>query len=241
MNYKLIHDSIIARGKTLGKYLDDMERHHIIPRCMGGTDHDDNLVYLTPREHFIIHQLLVKINSGHVGLAKAAIIMSKKTKFNHRHCSKQYEWLRKRSNQANRAISESKKGKKRSPELVQKLKDSWKNNEERREKTRQMMVERFSNEEERIKLSNLMTGVKKSDSMKKKMSEVASNRSEEHRRKLSESLTGRKLSEDSKNKMKQAKKNAPNGVCPHCDKEGKMMGGFVSWHFDNCRSKNNVG
>ena len=37
------------------------EIHHIVPRCMGGTDSKDNLVKLTPREHFIAHWMLTKI------------------------------------------------------------------------------------------------------------------------------------------------------------------------------------
>lgn len=36
------------------------ERHHIVPRSMGGTDHPDNLVYLTYREHFVCHVLLTR-------------------------------------------------------------------------------------------------------------------------------------------------------------------------------------
>lgn len=36
------------------------ERHHIIPRCMGGSNDNSNIVRLTPREHFIAHCLLVK-------------------------------------------------------------------------------------------------------------------------------------------------------------------------------------
>lgn len=40
------------------------ERHHIIPRCMKGTNDASNLVYLTAREHFVCHHLLVKMTSG---------------------------------------------------------------------------------------------------------------------------------------------------------------------------------
>ena len=36
------------------------EKHHIIPKSMGGTDDKDNLISLTAREHFIAHLLLVK-------------------------------------------------------------------------------------------------------------------------------------------------------------------------------------
>jgi hypothetical protein len=35
------------------------ERHHIVPRCMGGSDEPDNLIYLTPSEHLRAHRLLV--------------------------------------------------------------------------------------------------------------------------------------------------------------------------------------
>ena len=34
------------------------ERHHIIARCMGGTDEEDNLIDLFAREHFEAHRLL---------------------------------------------------------------------------------------------------------------------------------------------------------------------------------------
>jgi hypothetical protein len=40
------------------------ELHHIIPRSLGGTDEKDNLTYLTAREHFICHWLLVKMTEG---------------------------------------------------------------------------------------------------------------------------------------------------------------------------------
>lgn len=40
------------------------ERHHIVPKCMGGSDQVDNIVRLTPREHFIAHCLLVRMTTG---------------------------------------------------------------------------------------------------------------------------------------------------------------------------------
>ena len=60
MNYQRIHDAIIdrARNRTLQGY---QERHHVIPRCLGGTDDKTNLVNLTAREHFIVHKLLCEI------------------------------------------------------------------------------------------------------------------------------------------------------------------------------------
>lgn len=38
------------------------EKHHILPKSMGGTDHPNNLVNLTAREHFLAHWLLWRIH-----------------------------------------------------------------------------------------------------------------------------------------------------------------------------------
>ena len=37
------------------------EKHHIIPKCLGGTNLPENIVKLTGREHFICHWLLTKM------------------------------------------------------------------------------------------------------------------------------------------------------------------------------------
>lgn len=40
------------------------ERHHIIPKSLGGSDSANNIVKLTPKEHYICHLLLIKIYSN---------------------------------------------------------------------------------------------------------------------------------------------------------------------------------
>ena len=40
------------------------ERHHVIPRCLGGSDETENLVYLSARQHYIAHLLLTKMVDG---------------------------------------------------------------------------------------------------------------------------------------------------------------------------------
>jgi hypothetical protein len=57
MNYEKIYNQIIERAKnrTLEGYC---EKHHIIPKCMNGTNNMDNIVKLTAREHFLTHWLL---------------------------------------------------------------------------------------------------------------------------------------------------------------------------------------
>jgi len=94
MNYKKIYDNLIHRGKNriLESYT---ERHHIIPRCLGGGDEIDNLVDLTPEEHYLAHQLLVKIYPNNHSLAKAAMMMTAQ-----RPSNKVYGWLRRRVGKA---------------------------------------------------------------------------------------------------------------------------------------------
>lgn len=38
------------------------ERHHIIPKCLGGNDDKDNLIYLYAQEHYYAHKLLYQEN-----------------------------------------------------------------------------------------------------------------------------------------------------------------------------------
>ena len=41
-----------------------VERHHIIPKSLGGSNKKENIVALTAREHFVCHRLLVKMTIG---------------------------------------------------------------------------------------------------------------------------------------------------------------------------------
>lgn len=94
MNYQLIYDRLIERGKNrvLNEYT---ETHHILPRCMGGTDEKANLVELTPEEHYVAHQLLVKINPANNKLIYAAMMMAAGTEYVRR-SNKQYGWLKRK-------------------------------------------------------------------------------------------------------------------------------------------------
>jgi hypothetical protein len=72
MNYEKIYTSIITNAKNRTN-LEYGEKHHIIPKCMGGSNKKDNLVKLTYREHFICHWLLCKMNpNNHKLLASFA-------------------------------------------------------------------------------------------------------------------------------------------------------------------------
>lgn len=52
MNYQKIYQNLVQRSKN--RILESSvytETHHIIPRCIGGSDFANNLVELTPEEH----------------------------------------------------------------------------------------------------------------------------------------------------------------------------------------------
>lgn len=95
MNYNKIYDALITRGKN--RVLEGYkEKHHIVPRCLGGTDDKENLVDLTGREHFIAHLLLVKINNNHRSLVRAATYMCSSSNSHglNRSRNRLYGWLR---------------------------------------------------------------------------------------------------------------------------------------------------
>jgi hypothetical protein len=74
MNYSQIYDNLILKAKQESRIRHKgiyYEKHHIIPRCLGGSDNDDNLVLLTAREHFIAHKLLTYIYPHNRGIALA--------------------------------------------------------------------------------------------------------------------------------------------------------------------------
>lgn len=94
MDYQRIYNELIQRSQqreTEGF----VERHHIVPKCLGGSDEIENIVRLTPEEHYVAHQLLVKIYPSHQGLAFAAHMMGTTRKGN-----KTYGWLRRKVAQA---------------------------------------------------------------------------------------------------------------------------------------------
>lgn len=56
--YFSIIDSAVQRDSTRG------EKHHVIPKSLGGSNEKVNIVRLTSREHFICHKLLFKMTTG---------------------------------------------------------------------------------------------------------------------------------------------------------------------------------
>lgn len=83
MDYKKYYEQLIEKAQnrsilpTVYK-----EKHHIVPKCMGGTDDKENLIDLTAREHIVAHLLLQRAYPHHTGLLQAVLRMSKQCELN---------------------------------------------------------------------------------------------------------------------------------------------------------------
>ena len=109
MDYQAIYRKLMDRAKSrdIGGYT---ENHHILPKCLGGTNDKENIAVLTAREHYVAHQLLVKMHPAIRGLSFAAFMMAQKNLIG-KHASRHYEWVKKRFIENH---SKGQKGKKRS-------------------------------------------------------------------------------------------------------------------------------
>lgn len=98
MNYSLHYTRLIerSRSRVLEGY---KERHHIVPRCLGGSDDKSNIAVLTAEEHFVAHQLLVKMYPGNRDLVYATQLMTLH-QTDRRVNNKLFGWLRKRMGEA---------------------------------------------------------------------------------------------------------------------------------------------
>jgi hypothetical protein len=184
MNYQLHYDYLIERAKQR-IVLEHTENHHIIPRCLGGTSTDSNLVKLTPEEHFLAHQLLVKIYPNDSKIVFGAFMLSYDS-HGHRINNKLFGWLRRRMAKSisiiNRANAKERtkksgitqRGKILSPEHKQKLSDAGKR--------------RIQSEETKTKQS--ISALNRSSTVKDKRLEM--HKSEWYRSKLSNAAKNKK-------------------------------------------------
>jgi len=107
MNYEKIYQQLIDRAitRTLNGY---KERHHIVPKCMGGDNSKLNLVNLTAREHFIAHKLLCKLYPTNKGIQLAlwamVVYKSKKNQRTYKISSREYQSIRETASSVMREI-----------------------------------------------------------------------------------------------------------------------------------------
>lgn len=102
------------------------EKHHIIPRSMGGNDNKENLVLLTAKEHFICHLLLTKMcqsQNHYHRMVVALTAMSRQRGAKPAYYSKMYEYYRPKFAQA---ISSFQSGVKKSDDHKKKISEAIK-------------------------------------------------------------------------------------------------------------------
>lgn len=80
MNYINIYKNLMQKALLRTNLSGYIEKHHILPRCIGGSNYENNLVKLTAREHFIAHKLLVRIYPENHSLSYALWGMCMKSK-----------------------------------------------------------------------------------------------------------------------------------------------------------------
>ena len=213
------------------------ERHHIIPKCMNGTDAEDNLIDLYAREHFIAHKLLVQENPDNFKLVyawhmmsttrknseleitpeayeEARIAYSKMLKEKYSDPSNHPMFGKTLSEETRKKISDAHMGKTYSDEYKQKLRDSW--TDERRQQTRNRVSgengfwfgKHFS-EEHRTKISEALSGER--NPMYGRCGEL-NPMFDVHRYGDANPFYGRKHTEETKTKISNAKKGIPQSA-----------------------------
>ena len=232
-----------AQLRTINGY---KEKHHIIPRSLGGTDESSNLVNLTAKEHYIVHLLLpyMLLDPEHKKKMWGALrCMSKLIYKTHRRYVGSARFYQKAKENTDFG---TRRGKKQTPEEIAKRSASLKGrvrSEETKRKIGQANKGKVRcpiSEHTRIKLSKARKGRKLSEETKQKISEASKKRGNngfkgkgsrgpaptESIEKYHETISNR--SPDWKMKPR------IQVTCPHCSKQGDITG-MKRYHFDNCK------
>ena len=246
--YTKWYNQIIDRAK--GRVLEPpFERHHIKPRSLGGTDDKENIAFITPREHFICHWLLIKITTGEerYKMLNALRMMRAenpgqkryKTKITSRvYESIKIEYARMQSERVRGENNpmygdkfyRSEEGKQRQRKAILGV-----NNGAKQEKSRQKIVNSklgkkrapFT-EEWRAKMSESKRGAKNN--------RYGVELSDETRQKIGDRIRGRKQTEEEKARRAEANRGKvkPKILCPHCN-QVIAANTYPRWHGDQCK------
>ena len=253
-HYHLLIEKADNRGltKTIAKKKGIYgENHHIVPRCIGGSNDADNIVFLYPEEHYVAHQLLMKIYTNEPKVIFACYMMTVDRKDLDRSRNKEYKWIKeKRSNELKKMMT----GKKFSKEHKENLKKSWTNERRKKAGERQKgenhyMFGKKHTESYKKKMSETLKivapfkGKKHSEETKEKIREKRKHQifSEETKKKISENNTGegnpmygKKHSEETKEKIREKRLDAPKFQCPYC-KKYFFMCHLKQHHLEKCK------
>jgi hypothetical protein len=105
LDYQRIYREFIADRKRKPRPEGYTERHHIVPRSLGGGDEAANLIDLTAEDHFFAHLLLARIHGGVMGSALFLLLQSSNRHWRQRYRSRASYGLARRL--AARGLAES--------------------------------------------------------------------------------------------------------------------------------------
>lgn len=245
--YKTWYNSIIenAKNRVIVGYV---EKHHILPRSLGGEDNKENLVALTAREHFICHWLLIKIYTGE---SRSKMIYALNGMKRNGHCTKRYETkitsrvyenLKKEFSIVHSATMKGRdswnKGQKEvRPDVLEKVKQAALNRKPQSKESRELQASKTRGQkrspEQKAKMAAAMTGIKKgpmSDKEKLKRSKKLLGKPKPQGHTEKRLVTLAKQLEEGTHYSQQIKS------CPHCGITASK-GPYTRYHGDRCKLK----
>jgi len=207
------------------------EVHHIIPKSLGGSDEDDNLVRVSGADHLKLHILLPFFTSGEhkTKMVYAWNMMSNRNGIPIEY--DEYQYLREEfSKIASARMTGSKNPNYGIPMTDERKKVfttlGWKHNEKSKENMR-------NNRPNKHGKNNPMYGKSHSEETKIFLKECNAGENNpmfgKHHTNESKIATGLGVSKSWENRKKIK--------CPYCDKESKSSSNMKRWHFDNCKNK----
>lgn len=222
------------------------EKHHIIPRSIGGSNNHDNLVNLTGREHYVCHLLLTKMVTGQekYKMVKAALMMAHMTgpgQERHKVTGRMYEVLK--LSQPPVPQSTRDKNSKSQKERFKNIPGTFKNKKHTEETLKKL--QKPKSEKQKLNQSLAMTGRFKGRIPHNKGKTYEELYGIERAIELKEKIKhpgekngfyGKQHSAEQRERKKQEKLAAPKKICYYCNTEVDQMN-YGRWHGDKCKHK----
>lgn len=235
---------IINKNKILDPKSQYCEKHHIVPKSLGGSNKRENIVYLSAKDHFVCHKLLVKFTTGidnqkmWNALWRMMNKQSHSQQRNYTFTAEEYEESRFNHSkiQSQRMSKENHPffGKKHTVETKKKM------SERKKGKTYEEIhgQEFASLMRERRRIET--TGKKRSDITREKIrqNKLGKPRDPELMKRVGEKLKGRKQSQDTLEKKRLARE-AGKRTCEYCGKITTLTN-YKKWHGKNCKHSNDI-